>query len=319
MSIRTPIVLAALLALIAGCGDDDAPATPDGGADAGAVDAALPLDSGPVDAGSDDAGPSDGGGTDSGFDGGPFDGGGFCTTDAECQNADRCDGEEQCVDGMCAPSEAPLTCDDLMDCTTDSCDAATGCVYTPVDGDGDGDGACTDCNDADPLRHSGATEACDAEDNDCDDAIDEMLTGTFYPDCDGDGWAVESAPSVDGCTAPTPGATGCTTASPVWTSRPPQFDDFDCADGDTRAHTGVTGFFTTPAVDGIVAFDFDCDYSETPQYEAQGSCVGSAGACTTTTGWQSATVPACGASAAFIASCSAACAPVIETRTQGCR
>ena len=44
----------------------------------------------------------------------------------------------------------------------------------PVDADGDGFLQGDDCDDTDPTVHPGAKELCDAVDNDCDGAIDEM-------------------------------------------------------------------------------------------------------------------------------------------------
>lgn len=60
-----------------------------------------------------------------------------------------------------------------------------------------------DCNDGDARAYTGATEACDGIDNDCDSATDEAgsIGGTMvYPDNDGDTWG--SAAGVLVCTVP---------------------------------------------------------------------------------------------------------------------
>ena len=75
--------------------------------------------------------------------------------------------------------------------------------YADLDGDGYGDPdhpttACdapsdfvsdaSDCDDSLADVHPGAEEVCDERDNDCDEAVDEEVTTTFYVDLDGDGW-----------------------------------------------------------------------------------------------------------------------------------
>ncbi len=56
------------------------------------------------------------------------------------------------------------------------------------DGDGDGWPADTDCDDHDRLAHPEGIEECDEIDNDCDGAIDELLTRAFWLDDDLDGF-----------------------------------------------------------------------------------------------------------------------------------
>jgi len=56
-----------------------------------------------------------------------------CTTDADCDNGNVCDGLEYCQAGVCF-NRPPLFCDDGDPCTADSCDTSLGCVFTPAGG-----------------------------------------------------------------------------------------------------------------------------------------------------------------------------------------
>src|SRR5262245_55616862 len=55
---------------------------------------------------------------------------GCCNADADCADTSACTVNERCVSHACVSD--PLTCDDGNPCTTDGCDAATGCTFTPV-------------------------------------------------------------------------------------------------------------------------------------------------------------------------------------------
>lgn len=48
-----------------------------------------------------------------------------------CADANKCNGAEMCVSGVCTP-QAPPDCDDKNPCTVDSCDPAGGCSHSPV-------------------------------------------------------------------------------------------------------------------------------------------------------------------------------------------
>ncbi|HMV68474.1 MAG TPA: putative metal-binding motif-containing protein, partial [Myxococcota bacterium] len=59
-------------------------------------------------------------------------------------------------------------------------------LASPLDVDQDGFDASVDCDDADPAVHPEAIETCDAEDHDCDGAVDEaslQLTPAVDPTC----------------------------------------------------------------------------------------------------------------------------------------
>jgi len=62
---------------------------------------------------------------------------GICPTDivldgVPCLDSDVCNGAEACVAGICETAATPLTCDDADVCTTDSCDAISGCSNTVI-------------------------------------------------------------------------------------------------------------------------------------------------------------------------------------------
>jgi hypothetical protein len=59
-----------------------------------------------------------------------------------------------------------------------------------------------DCNDAQAAIHPGATEICNAMDDDCDLVVDDGLpTTTFYRDADGDGYGAVAGPTMTSCSA----------------------------------------------------------------------------------------------------------------------
>ena len=71
-------------------------------------------------------------------DGGSFSGGWCinitpnpCSSNAQCNDGNPCNGSETCAAGSCQPG-TPLICDDSLFCTEDACNPANGeCVFTP--------------------------------------------------------------------------------------------------------------------------------------------------------------------------------------------
>lgn len=63
----------------------------------------------------------------------------------------------------------------LLACAPTPSSAGAGALATPkaVDADGDGETDTTDCNDGDASIYTGASEACDAVDEDCDGLVDD--------------------------------------------------------------------------------------------------------------------------------------------------
>jgi hypothetical protein len=113
---------------------------------------------------------------------------------------------------------AAETCDGLdNDCDQQTDEGSIGQTwYRDADGDGygiaaDTQQACTapagyvatsgDCDDTDAGVNPGATETCNAKDDDCDGEIDEGVKPTWYRDTDGDGIG-NTSDSVVACTAP---------------------------------------------------------------------------------------------------------------------
>lgn len=104
----------------------------------------------------------------------------YVTDDTACSDGVYCNGVEVCDAALgCRPSGV-MTCSDQDTCTIDTCIEETqSCRHDPRDGDGDGDpvwncmqGA--DCDDADPLISSEASERCgNSRDDDCDGEVDE--------------------------------------------------------------------------------------------------------------------------------------------------
>ena len=144
-------------------------------------------------------------------------------------------------------------CDEVVD-PDDSADALS--WYPDDDADGYGDGArglaaCeapvgygedgTDCDDSEPAVNPGASEVCDALDNDCDGLVDledpgldTSTTSSWYADADGDGFG-DPALSTVACEAPTGFVA----------------DSTDCDDTAATVYPG-----TSEICDGV---DNDCD------------------------------------------------------------
>ena len=56
-----------------------------------------------------------------------------CTTDADCDNGNVCDGVEYCQAGVCF-NRPPLVCDDSDPCTQNTCDPTLGCQFPATAG-----------------------------------------------------------------------------------------------------------------------------------------------------------------------------------------
>ena len=81
-----------------------------------------------------------------------------------CDDLDACTPTDQCTDGACVGSGS-LVCVDNDACTTDSCDAAQGCVYTPISpccGNGQKE-AGEGCDDGNTVGGDGCSATCQSE------------------------------------------------------------------------------------------------------------------------------------------------------------
>ena len=194
--------------------------------------------------------------------------------DRFCTDGNFCNGAETCTATGCQPGTPPL-CDDGDACTENACiGAAPGmCVATTLDADDDGYGALacaavggvpnTDCDDTRSAVSPGATETCNARDDDCDGTTDETFS------------------CVRGTT------TGCTTGCGTMGTR-------------TCSTTCTLGSCVPPA-ESCNAMDDDCDgtIDETVECTAgsMGSCTTSCGStgtrtCSAACTWETCNAPA---------------------------
>jgi hypothetical protein len=164
-------------------------------------------------------------------------------------------GRQRCMSGTwsaeCMDGVAPI--DESCNAVDDDCDGATdegvlSTFYADADGDTYGDPLTTelacmpstdfvdnmnDCNDACTACYTGASESCDALDNDCDGFTDEGVSTVYYRDFDEDG--IGGAMTMNACSLPA----GYSTATG------------DCDDSDRMILPGAT-----ERCDGV---DDDCD------------------------------------------------------------
>ena len=109
---------------------------------------------------------------------------GECITNEDCNDYNYCT-EDLCVDNYC--QNIPITCDDGVGCTADSCNPMIGCVYSPNDGYCPSDTDCADyycdINEDCQVNYESPTTICRDSAGVCD--IIETCTGTS-PDCPSD-------------------------------------------------------------------------------------------------------------------------------------
>ena len=89
----------------------------------------------------------------------------------------------------------------LISCRTEKETTPASGILAPVDADGDGFASDIDCDDTNPLVNPDMEESCDAQDNDCDGAVDEEVILSFYADEDGDGFGDDST-EIQSCEQP---------------------------------------------------------------------------------------------------------------------
>ena len=364
--VRLAAFLAIAIALPgAGCGDDDAPATP---TDLGLLDASRDAAPTPTDAGApdltgcadedrdghaaaacggddcDDADPNrhpsateicdtdDEDCNDSTFgadaDGDSFESSACCNGPGNCGPdcddrfvtvnplaVEACNGVDENCNGMIDDglTRAPYRqdCDGdaygdstiapLMLCgAPDAPPACPGGGWVPVGGD---------CDDGNPNTHPGAPEICNHADDNCNATNDEgLMIYAYRVDCDADGHGSSTAPIVRDCNTPPP-PVGCPLGT--WTL----VDATDCCDTDPLAYPGQASFFATANACG--SFDYNCDANSEQIETRTVVCTpppGGGPPVFVSAGWGPTGVPACGASADFLTSCSSA-----VRQTQRCR
>jgi hypothetical protein len=123
----------------------------------------------------------------------------YVTDDAACSDGVYCNGAEVCDTALGCRPGGVVTCSDGDTCTIDTCiEESQSCRHDARDADGDGDPVwnCTggsDCDDADPLISSEASERCgNGRDDDCDGEVDEDDCATPEYDTCSDALEIEA-------------------------------------------------------------------------------------------------------------------------------
>lgn len=190
-----------------------------------------------------------------------------CTSDPQCDDRNRCNGAESCVQGQCKHG-SPLGCDDHNPCTNDSCDPNLGCQRTLLpDGAPCGPRTCVGLEWREATCASGTCNGRSVI-QDCQDESNSCAEGTCSPS--------------RGCgSAPLPDSTKC--GSPFcsdleWLSHTCQAGACsgstllgDCVDGDSCTEDLCNG------ASGCANKPFSCGLNAHCNVAASAGCVCDAG------------------------------------------
>ena len=183
----------------------------------------------------------------------------YVPDDGLCDDGDACTGVESCDAGVGCLAGTPVVCDDLVGCTLDACDPATGaCVFSPDDGACDNGLFCDGQEFCDGLLDCltgmgvmcddgvGCTlDQCDEELDDCAFSVDDAACDDGLP-CNG----AETCDPLASCQAGTPvdcsGLDGecvvgvCEAATGACQTQD-RDDGTECSDGDVCTAGDVCG------------------------------------------------------------------------------
>ncbi|MGM0575145.1 MAG: Ig-like domain-containing protein [Myxococcota bacterium] len=209
-----------------------------------------------------------------------------CDDSDACTDGDTCDGA-----GTCAGSAIP--CDDANPCTDDTCDPASGCVFTPntapcddgsecTSGDTCASGQCVGaavvCDDGNPCTDDSCdpSSGCVYEDNtaSCDDGSACTLDDTCTSgECVGEAVLCDDAnPCTDDSCDPEVGCLNTANSAPC-------DDGSECTSGDTCASSECVGEVVA-CDDGNPCTDDSCDPSSGCVYEDNTAPCDDGSACT---------------------------------------
>jgi hypothetical protein len=120
---------------------------------------------------------------------------GVCLPPVPCEIL-TCRPGDGCDNGVCVPADL---CLDVVCGEGEACQKGT-CVPAYQDRDFDSHLAFDDCDDGDPTSYPGGDEVCDAVDNDCDGAADEVGCALGEVCCAAAGWGcTDVRHDVDNC------------------------------------------------------------------------------------------------------------------------
>jgi hypothetical protein len=217
---------------------------------------------------------------------------GGCTFHSDCDNALYCDGTELCVGGVCQPGTPPV-CNDLINCTVDSCDESTkDCLYAPDNA------LCDDGKECNGVETCAAGVGCvPGSGATCDDGVDctwddcDLVTGacSHEPEdylCEDDGLYCNGTETCDltrGCLAG--GAPDCSADDGIACTREACDEEADacahtpddtlCSDGNVCNGREVC----TPSSGGCTTVPETCDDTDACTID---TCDAGANACVNT-------------------------------------